>query len=111
MGWDTYREPLDGTIRYVDTGEEWDIVRLPSGAVSANRPCAACGRCATERPPGPEVIAIDPCLGLLLGVVSACCGHGRPGWAYVWFWGSPRQIVGQAALDAMGALRGRRVGP
>src|SRR2546427_9498136 len=33
------------------------------------RPCVHCGVTAT--PDGP-----DPCLGTLLGVVSACCGHG-----------------------------------
>ena len=33
------------------------------------RPCVHCGLLAA--PDGP-----DPCLGLLPGVVSACCGHG-----------------------------------
>src|SRR5262249_18041864 len=37
--------------------------------VGIERPCVQCGMVAT--PDGP-----DPCLGMLPGVVSACCGHG-----------------------------------
>lgn len=44
---------------YSDTGEVADY----------ERPCAKCGELAEKDGP-------DPCLGLLGGVSSACCGHG-----------------------------------
>jgi len=43
--------------------------------------CLACGRfreCAAEYEWGGREYP-DPCLGLLPGVVQACCGHGRNG--------------------------------
>lgn len=50
----------DGTTwRYNDT----------DAPAATERPCVECG-CIAE-PDGP-----DPCLGLLAGVSSACCGHG-----------------------------------
>src|SRR5262249_20350644 len=50
-----YADDLSATVDADGTGIE--------------RPCVACGLTAT--PDGP-----DPCLGMLPGVVSACCGHG-----------------------------------
>lgn len=50
----------DGAVwRYADDGTP----------ATAERPCVACGVLAA--PLGP-----DPCLGVLEGVSSACCGHG-----------------------------------
>lgn len=48
-------------------------------------PCAHCGK-------GPQMVTrdevehythVDPCLGVIPGVVQACCGHGDPDDAYV----------------------------
>lgn len=46
-----------------------------------SQPQALCRRCRTLYVPGEP----DPCLGLLPGVVEACCGHGVTGKAYVMF--------------------------
>ena len=35
-----------------------------------------CPKCKRWYEPGAEA---DPCLGMLPGVVGACCGHGKPG--------------------------------
>jgi hypothetical protein len=44
-------------------------------ASAQERPCVKCGD--TAEPGGP-----DPCLGLIPGIASACCGHGiEPGYA------------------------------
>lgn len=40
-----------------------------------NRPCKYCGA---------EIDEIDHCIGLLPGVINACCGHGR-GEGYIHF--------------------------
>lgn len=51
---------FDGAFwRYIDNGEIEDD----------SRPCVLCGKM-------PSVEGYDPCLGYLLGVKSACCGHG-----------------------------------
>lgn len=43
---------------------------------------STCALCLRTYVPGEEP---DPCLGLLPGVVEACCGHGRPERGYVMF--------------------------
>lgn len=50
--------------------------------------CGTCGLVATEADGRPYSgdDAIDPCLGRLPGVISACCGHSRRRkYAYVLF--------------------------
>lgn len=61
-----HRVRYDGSAwRYCDT----------DALIDAERPCVRCG--LTAVPDGP-----DPCLGMLPGVISACCGHGvEQGWA------------------------------
>ena len=57
--------------RYADDGELVDDVRS----------CAHCGR-----PPiaVPGIVGrVDACIGVVPGVVRACCGHGEPDDAYV----------------------------
>lgn len=53
--------------RYVDTG---------APTAGTHRPCGHCGKGDT-----PE--GHDACLGTLLGVANACCGHGRANEAYI----------------------------
>lgn len=56
------------SIRFDTALEVW--VYSDSGEVTDyERPCAKCGELAEKGGP-------DPCLGLLEGVSSACCGHG-----------------------------------
>lgn len=55
-----------------DTGEP------AAGWGGPERPCPFCGLTAD---PADDVGGGDPCLGLLRGVESACCGHGvDEGW-------------------------------
>ena len=42
------------------------------------RPCGNCGRNYTEE-------GHDGCLGTLIGLMNACCGHGNANFAYVQF--------------------------
>jgi hypothetical protein len=60
--------------------------------VSVERPCVHCG--ALAGPDGP-----DPCLGMLPGVVAACCGHGTVDEAYVLFRFPQRDIPGDLGDD------------
>lgn len=53
-----------------------DAVYEDGSVFDDTRPCAKCGIAA-----GPD--DVDPCLGWLDGVDSACCGHGVPGEEYV----------------------------
>ena len=68
--------------RYVDTG-------LPVKN-QLNRDCAYCGLANT-------VEGHDGCLGTLLGVRNACCGHGDQQFAYVQFT-SMACVRGEAAI-------------
>ncbi len=46
----------------------------------------------------------DACMGVLPGVMNACCGHGKSSSAYVQF--SPRvRLSGRTALACMWVLR------
>lgn len=56
-----------------------------------DRPCGKCHEPRTAE-------GHDPCLGVLDGVVNACCGHGHIDEAYVQFVGG-RRLAGQDALD------------
>ncbi|MGE5479024.1 MAG: hypothetical protein ACM3U1_01195 [Chloroflexota bacterium] len=49
----------DGQWLFLDTREP----------INDERPCKRCGKNPTEE-------GYDPCLGRLVGAVSACCGHG-----------------------------------
>jgi len=50
---------IDGRWVYDDTGESIDV----------KRPCLRCGQI-------PTTDGCDACLGMILGLTSACCGHG-----------------------------------
>jgi len=61
----------DGKYYYVDTNE------LVSETYKT-RPCGNCGRAYTSD-------GHDGCLGNLIGIMNACCGHGNREEAYVQF--------------------------
>jgi len=62
--------------------DEWvySDTKEPTAVVSGGkiRPCGFCGKSSQSSEP-------DPCLGMLPGVLNACCGHGNPSEAYVCF--------------------------
>lgn len=53
----------------------------PTADTWQDRPCGYCGEHNT-----PE--GHDACLGTVIGVMNACCGHGQTNEAYVQFWDS-----------------------
>ncbi|KKN01166.1 hypothetical protein LCGC14_1130550 [marine sediment metagenome] len=59
-------------------------------------PCGICGEKLTEE-------GHDKCIGILPGVMNACCGHGQVDEAYVMF--SDESILrGNNALDTISKL-------
>jgi hypothetical protein len=56
-----------GVWRYITTGSRVAVKELP------------CARCKCER----TLEGHDACLGILEGVVNACCGHGNNAEAYI----------------------------
>jgi hypothetical protein len=81
-------EQIDGEWRFVDTGQ-------PTATTWESRPCGACHRKIDEH---------DPCLGLLPGVMNACCGHGLEADAYIQF-PDGRIVTGAAALELASRLK------
>lgn len=61
---------VNGDWVYKDTGR-------PT-AMFLDRPCGHCGKVSTND-------GHDGCLGILHGVMNACCGHGQTKEAYVQF--------------------------
>ena len=94
-----HRVHWDGTTWRYDDGTE----------ATTERPCVSCG--ATAAPDGP-----DPCLGVLPGVSSACCGHGVeapyvvtarfPGEAAVWPLAPNRGLTGPEGLHRCNSRTG-----
>jgi hypothetical protein len=56
---------------FVDTG-------LSVADTHLERPCGYCGEYNTEE-------GHDNCLGTLIGIMNACCGHGNGAEAYIQF--------------------------
>lgn len=52
---------------------------LPVSENYKTRPCGNCGKKYTKE-------GHDGCLGTLIGVMNACCGHGDIEEAYIQFW-------------------------
>ncbi len=73
---------IDSSWRYDDTGE----------LVSEN-PNRVCNHCSLPN----TLEGHDGCIGTLLGVMNACCGHGRSAEAYVQYHDG-RTIRGEDAL-------------
>lgn len=63
---------------------------------------ADCTACGAARPPSYGIP--DPCLGMLPGVINACCGHGNRRTCYVMFANGPtiRYDDARAKQIAMG---------
>ncbi len=72
---------------YEDTGET-------TAETWRDRPCGHCGEWPTKD-------GHDPCIGTIVGVANACCGHGDPESAYVQFANGDRR-EGVAALKSEG---------
>lgn len=66
----------------------------------SDNPNIKCGHCHQEDNDG---LGHDPCLGTLLGVMNACCGHGVGNEAYVQFLDGSI-IHGEYALAIMNML-------
>ena len=64
---------------------------------SNQRPCVECGRHATSD-------GHDGCLGELIGVVNACCGHGLKSETYVQFLGA-EVVRGEDAVFVLETLK------
>ncbi len=62
---------VDGRWEYEDTGERVD-----------EESSRVCRKCLEPNLPGEDH---DPCLGLLPGVLNACCGHGERKNSYIQF--------------------------
>lgn len=84
---------VDSLWVYMDTG---------SPTEGSDRPCGHCGQGRTAE-------GHDGCLGVLPGVMNACCGHGIEGEAYIQFWTGAR-IAGKAAMEVSTEMK-RRVKP
>lgn len=69
----------------------------PTADTWKDRPCGHCGKANT-----PE--GHDACLGVLPGVMNACCGHGQVMDAYVQF-PSGEILRGAAALEIAERLK------
>jgi hypothetical protein len=48
--------------------KEW-VYQDDNGSIKNERPCVKCGEM-------PTIAGYDACLGYLVGIQSACCGHG-----------------------------------
>lgn len=81
-------EKKNGRWFFCDTGQ-------PVDETWEERPCGHC-----ELPNTPE--GHDGCLGTLLGVMNACCGHGVTGEAFVQF-PDGKRIGGFAAKQLIDA--------
>lgn len=59
---------------------EWVYSDTKESTITRNqeRPCGHCGKTYTEE-------GHDACLGTLIGVMNACCGHGDAREAYIQF--------------------------
>lgn len=58
----------------MQTPDHWDGISTGSRAEKRLKPTCkrACAACGLKR----GANGVDPCLGILPGVLSACCGHG-----------------------------------
>ena len=71
-GNEIYFNESDKTWYYKDSN-------IPVPENYKTRPCGNCGKNYTEE-------GHDGCLGTLIGLMNACCGHGNVEEAYVQFW-------------------------
>lgn len=77
--------------RYIDNNEP---------TVNNARPCGHCKKDDTKE-------GHDGCLGMLPGVMNACCGHGIDDGAFVQFW-NKEIIRGKRAIEWLSAYVGHK---
>lgn len=100
----TARGKLRGhEIEYTDGKWIFTDTREPTVETWRERPCGHCGKFPT-----PE--GHDACLGILPGVMNACCGHGELDEAYVQYPDS-RSVHGSEAVAAIEILKKRLHAP
>lgn len=83
-------EMRNGEYVFTDTQE-------PTVRAWKTRPCGHCGKQNTKD-------GHDGCLATLLGVMNACCGHGRVADAYIQF-DNGNRLSGLEAMSVMGAVQ------
>lgn len=76
---------------------EWMYVDNGLSVTKIHRPCKYCGKYSTEE-------GNDGCLGTLIGVMNACCGHGIEKDAYIQFLDG-ESINGKDAIGIMNILK------
>lgn len=65
-------------IEYINNQWVYSDTKEPTKFKYKERPCGNCGKPYTQE-------GHDACLGILKGVMNACCGHGDTDSAYVQF--------------------------
>lgn len=83
-------EWLDSKYVYSDTKE-------PTATTYESRPCGHCDKMQTKE-------GHDPCLGTLIGIMNACCGHGQERESYVQFLDG-NGIYGKDSTDILNILK------
>lgn len=84
-------------IIYKDNQWIFEDTGLSVKKTHKDKPCGNCGKLST-----PE--GHDACLGTLIGIMNACCGHGEEKEAYVQFLDG-ECIRGKDAIDVMRILK------
>ena len=82
-------------IEYDFKLKEW--VFSDTKEIAENRACKHCGEFSTEE-------GHDNCLGTLIGIKNACCGHGVEGDAYIQFLDG-EDIRGRDAVIILNVLK------
>ena len=82
-------------IEYIN--DEWVYSDTKHPTVNNERKCGYCGK---ER----TIEGHDGCLGELIGVTNACCGHGRISAAYVQFFDGTG-VYGEDAIQIQKILK------
>ncbi|SFP10033.1 hypothetical protein [Salibacterium halotolerans] len=82
---------------YSDTKESTVVSKEQGCKEYVKRKCGHCGQKETAE-------GHDGCLGTLIGVMNACCGHGKEKGAYVQFW-NRESVRGRKAIEIMKILK------
>ena len=73
---------INGHSVYFDESQDaWFYSDTNEPIENNHRPCKKCGRLEIDE----NGERVDECLGRLPGVKYACCGHGDPRYAYIYF--------------------------
>lgn len=95
----------------VGTRQTWLIPEEEEGNYLNGYELDTCKHCTLKRTPAGH----DGCIGTLLGVANACCGHGEDNTAYVQFWhedydtdSNKHVLRGEEAIEYININRGIR---